>query len=67
MDDVIEFVRDYQLRYTKDEQPFSYKIEPEDMYWISFYNRKNELMKGSREYHEEITELYKKEAHRLFD
>lgn len=67
MDKVVEFVRDYQTRYTKEKVPFSYKINPDDFYWISFYNRKDELSKDSREYHEQITDLYKKEVHRLND
>lgn len=66
INNIVKFVRDHQLRYSTEKVENSYQLK-DGHYWISLYNRKEELLKGSREHHDEITKIYQEEVKRIYD
>jgi hypothetical protein len=64
--DVVEFVRSRQPRFYTQKEEDSLKVFSDDYYWVNLYDRRSELLKGSREYDEAMDEVYIQEALRYF-
>ena len=61
------FIRSRQPRFYIEKEEHSLKVEEESHYYCNLYDRRKELLPGSKAYEYLMDEIYVKEAIRYFN